>query len=766
MSNEDGDEGRRRLDLHRGMRTAAEQYGEALSRRSMASGYRSGRELARALNFSPAYVARVLSGKQLPSKAFAEHADALLTAEGALMVLFEAARYETVTRVTQLPPGPRPFVGRDSELEELDQLLLADEARGPSVVVVDGPPGVGKTSTVLQWAHQAHHEFDGALWVDLRGYSAGTPAEPGEILESLLLGAGVSPQRMPPETQRRASLLASLLYGRRMLVILDNALGDDQVRPVLAATATCTVLITSRKRLSGVIIDPGADSLTLPPLRHDEAVTLLQDRIGEERSSTSPAAVRTVVRLCAQLPLAVRIAAEKIAANPYSSIDELAQQLAADAKVLQALELPEMSVRIAFSWSYRTLPDRSRRLFRLLGLHPGAIFSTDAAAALLGADPAGVRTDLDELTTAHLVRPVSATHFAMHDLIRAFAADEAVQPDYADEHVAAVRRLVEWYWQATATAFHTLVPNRDHDTDPGTPVEGVPRPAFASFEAAFGWFAAELGNITGVSRLACEYGLYQLGWKIPAQWLDYLMFARPWEIWISSQAAAVAAAEAGNEPLGIARGCVNLAEVHRRMHRLDVAGGYYRRAAELATTIGPDVSTVWAYVGLGNIAHELGDFAAAAALIERGLVEAQRLGYAMGEATARVHLGRACRSLGDRERALEHGRLALDWFSTEQDEQGRGYAAAPLARAYRHFGMLEQALAYSEIALAAYRASGQDLWGEADALDERGRALALLGRTEEARACWVEAKALVQDLDEGKAEIILAQLEAVDVPRQ
>jgi tetratricopeptide (TPR) repeat protein len=728
----------------------------------MALGFSSGRELARTLNFSPAYVARVLSGKQVPSQEFAQHADDLLKAGGALMVLFEAARYETMARVTQLPPGPRPFVGRDSELEELDQLLLDDAQKVPSVVVVDGPPGVGKTSTALTWAHQAQHEFDGALWVDLRGYSAGTPAEPGEILESLLLGAGVSPQRMPPETRRRASLLASLLYGRRMLVILDNALGEEQVRPVLAAMATCAVLITSRKRLSGVIIDPGADSLTLPPLRHDEAVALLRDRIGEDRSSTSPAALRTVVRLCAQLPLAVRIAAEKIAANPFQSVDELAEQLAADAKRLRTLELPEMSVRAAFAWSYRTLPARSRQLFRLLGLHPGATFSAEAAAALLGAGQAGVRMELDELTSAHLVRAVSATHFAMHDLIRAFAADEASQPVYAGERVAAVRRLVEWYWHATGAAFKALVPNRDHQMDLGTPADGVPRCAFASFDSAFRWFAGEIGNVTGVSVLACEYGLFEMGWRIPVFWLDYLMFARPWETWVSSQTAAIAAAEAGNDALGIARASVNLAEVHRRLHRLDAAGGCYRVAAELADSIGPDVSTVWAYIGLGNIAHELGDYAEAAAKIERGMVEAKRIGYAMGEATARVHLGRSFRALGDRERAFEHGKQALDWFTAEQDEQGRGYAAAPLARAYRHFGLLEQALTYSEIALAAYRASGHDLWGEADALDERGRALALLGEPEQARACWVQAKALVQDVDQAKADVIQTQLDAMD----
>lgn len=357
--------------------TAALTFGRALRQRRQARGLAL-RELQKLAYVDKSLISRVERGLTPPSAEFAEACDRALGAGGALIVLAEAARAEPYVH---LPPPPDHFVGRAEHLALLDEKVFTEAAK---VVFVAGPPGVGKTALVLNWANRRQEEFDCVLWSDLRGYAAGSPAQPADILDDLLRCVGVRPDRVPAEEHMRLALLRGLLRGQRTLVVLDNALDSHQVRPVLPGTPDTTVLITSRRRLSGLVVGTGAVQVSLEPLQDLEAARLMADLIGDERAAGDPEGVGSLVRLCAALPLAVNIAAERVATHPHQSVGDLARELVAEGRRLELLAVDDdaVGVRAAFSWSYRALEADTARMFRLLGLHPGPRFTAGAAAAL------------------------------------------------------------------------------------------------------------------------------------------------------------------------------------------------------------------------------------------------------------------------------------------------------------------------------------------------------------------------------------------------
>ncbi|WP_233621443.1 helix-turn-helix domain-containing protein [Amycolatopsis sp. WAC 04182] len=733
--------------------TAALTFGRALRQRRQARGLAL-RDLQKLAYVDKSLISRVERGLTPPSAEFAEACDRALGAGGALIVLAEAARAEPYVH---LPPPPDHFVGRAEHLALLDEKVFTEAAK---VVFVAGPPGVGKTALVLNWANRRQEEFDCVLWSDLRGYAAGSPAQPADILDDLLRCVGVRPDRVPAEEHMRLALLRGLLRGQRTLVVLDNALDSHQVRPVLPGTPDTTVLITSRRRLSGLVVGTGAVQVSLEPLQDLEAARLMADLIGDERAAGDPEGVGRLVRLCAALPLAVSIAAERVATHPHQSVGDLARELVAEGQRLELLAVDDdaVGVRAAFSWSYRALEVDTARLFRLLGLHPGPRFTAGAAAALAGLPEHDARRLLDKLVHAHLVQQIGARYYRFHDLLRVYAAEEAAAAQWRDERKAAVSRLTHWYLYAANAASWTLTPARDHHIDLGPAPDGVEPLRFATFDEAYIWCASEMPSITGVARLALDHGLYEIGWRLPVELFDYHLLGRPWQTWISSHEVAIESAEAGGDLGGLAWSAINLAEAHRRRGDLDRARDLFGRAVELAEEIGENPSLGWALVGLGNIAHEREDYAEAVRLAGQSVEVNARIGYRLGEATARVHLGRAYRDLGERDLALDHGLRAFDAYAKDADQHGMGFALVPLARTCRRFGDLEQALGYCEQALTAYRNCG-DVWGQADALDERGCALAARGHTDEAMAVWRDALQLVMDLDDRKASVLRGRLE-------
>lgn len=269
----------------------------------------------------------------------------------------------------------RHFAGRDAEVSELDSLLAdAADTGSPTVVVITGTAGAGKTALALHWAHRAASHFpDGQLHVNLRGYDpSGVPVSPAQATRGLLLGLGVPREEIPDTEDAQGGLYRSLLADRRALIVLDNARDADQVRPLLPGGPGCLVLVTSRSAMTGLVAAENAFPVPLGMLAHRDAEALLATRLGQDRTEAEPDAVEQIIGLCAGLPLALAIAAARAAALPSLPLAALAGELESEPDLLDALDTGDQmtSLRAVFSWSYRQLPEATARLFRLLSAHP------------------------------------------------------------------------------------------------------------------------------------------------------------------------------------------------------------------------------------------------------------------------------------------------------------------------------------------------------------------------------------------------------------
>lgn len=350
-----------------------------------------------------------------------------------------------VARPAQLPSDLTVFSGRGTELDRLT--TLADSAAGtrtPAIVLVSGMPGVGKTTLAVHWAHRFAHRFpDGHLHMELGGADPAGAAEPlTEVLRRALSALGVAPRRMPDGVDALAGLYRGLIAGRRVLVLLDDAAGTERVRPLLPASPGCLAVVTSRSALSGLIAS-GARPLRLEPLSPADAHTALARRIGAARLAAEPDAAEEIIARCGGLPLALAVVAARADSRRDVPLSAVAADLRAAGGVLDAFSAPggTSDARAAFRCSYRSLSPDGSRLFRLLSLRPGADGTLGEAAALAGLPVRRTRVLLGELTDAHLVSEPAPGRYALHDLLRVFAAELTEAHESPAEREAARNRL-------------------------------------------------------------------------------------------------------------------------------------------------------------------------------------------------------------------------------------------------------------------------------------------------------------------------------------
>ena len=428
----------------------------------------------------------------------------------------------TVTVPRQLPTRVPHFAGRAGELALLDAVLEAaasDRATGATGVVISaigGTAGVGKTALALHWAHRvAHHFKDGQLYANLRGFDTRNegPADPADVLRGFLDALGVHPERRPADTEGLAGLYRSVLAGRRMLVLLDNAADVAQVRPLLPASPDCLVIVTSRRELAALAAREGARLLQLDVLSEQEANELLVTRLGRERAAAEPWAVTELATLCARLPLALSVVVARAAAAPKLPLSSLAAELTELGGRLDALDVgdPAANVRTVLSLSYRHLPDKAARMFRLLGLHPGPDISAAAAASLAGMAVAAARGALRDLTRASLLTEVATGRYAFHDLLRAYAAEQGTP---AEEVAATTRRMLDHYLHAAHQAHRVLYPGRELiGLDALAP--GVTPETFGGKASALAWLEAEYQVLLKVTDVAARTGFDAHAWRLP-----------------------------------------------------------------------------------------------------------------------------------------------------------------------------------------------------------------------------------------------------------
>jgi DNA-binding SARP family transcriptional activator/tetratricopeptide (TPR) repeat protein len=620
----------------------------------------------------------------------------------------------------QLPADVAGFTGRAAELAALD-VLLPPASDGPGqrqaiaavISAVSGTAGIGKSALAVHWAHQVAGRFgDGQLYVNLRGYDPGRPVTAADALAGFLRTLGVPGHDIPAGEDERAARYRSLLAGKRMLILLDNAVDERQVRPLLPASRASLVLVTSRRQLAGLAAADGARLLSLDVLSHAEAVQMLAALLGAGRAAAEPAAVERIAGLCACLPLALAVAAARAAARPRFPLATLAGELAESAGRLDALEAgdPATSVRAVFSWSTRQLSSQAGQMFRLLGIHPGPDISVPAAASLAGCPQPQARRLLGELARAHLITEHLPGRYAFHDLLRAYAAEQARAHDDENERDAATGRVLDHYLHTAAHAGLLLDPARD------PVVLAPPRPGAspeqpADYPQALAWFDAEHQVLLAAVNLAARSGSGSHTWQLPWAMSEFLKIRGHWQDWAAIGRTALAAATRLGDTAAQA-----------------LSGRLLARA--------------WA---------ELGDHDQARRLYASSLALHQRLSDRHGEAKVQHSLGILAERAGRYADALGHGEQALRLYQAIGDKANEAYALNSVGWYHGHLGDYQQARAFCERSLTLCAETG-DRWTEGNAWDSLGYAEHHLGNLAEAAACYQRALSLQRDTGDRYAQ--------------
>lgn len=608
----------------------------------------------------------------------------------------------------QLPGEARGFIGREEELRHLHTLAAQDSGTG-TVVVIAGTAGAGKTALTLRLAHQLRDRYpDGQLFVNLHGYDAGPPLAPQRALDRFLRALGVAPQAVPAELEERAELYRSLLAGRRMLIVLDNAATVGQIRALLPGEPGCLLLVTSRSRLSGLAAREGAQRLTLGLLTEPQAVALVEANTAAYRTGDDHEQVAELARLCAYLPLALRIAAERAAARPLMPLHELIEDLRDESALWDALSTEDGeeadAVRAVFAWSYRVLPPAAARVFRRLGLHPGPHFAVPAAAAVTDQQSDGVSGLLDLLVGAHMLEQTGQQRYQFHDLLRAYAADQARLEESPDEQRAALARLAAWYLHSVIAAVGAADTFNPSELGP-LPDSVIAPMEFDSYAAALNWHRAEQANLLAVVRAVSSAGLDRLAWQLPAALHGLHVAHNPLDDWTQMATLGVDAARRSGDERAQALLHESLGIAHTAAGRLDQALEQHREAFALRSGLA-DVP------GMASSAHNLGlvqlkvrDLDQALVSFEQTLEFAGRPGNEAWRAPALCCLAYVHVEAGNLEPAA---RLAGQSLSVLEHRSARGSAPAYLqvdpllllARIDREASRYDRAAAYLDQAAA------------------------------------------------------------------
>ncbi|MFI6925373.1 AfsR/SARP family transcriptional regulator [Nonomuraea spiralis] len=553
----------------------------------------------------------------------------------------------------ELPPDVRGFTGREHALAWLHDLAppAGTQDEGASevrVVAVTGAAGVGKSALAVRAGHRLAARFpDGQLHLDLRGHAAQPPVTPSAALARLLASLGVRPEHIPAEQEAAAALYRSRLSGRRVLVVLDDAHTADQVRPLLPAASGCLVLVTSRDTLTGLVSSHGARLLPLGVLDEAAGLDLLGSIAGHDRVAAEPAHAAELIRLCARLPLALRVAAATLAARPRWSLAEYARAVALDG--FDALRIDgDLAVRSALSLSYARQPPPARRLFRLLGLLPGQDVTAEAAAALAGVETAEARRLLDRLAAANLLEERRARRYTFHDLLRLLAKELAERQEEPAARRQALDRLTHWYATSAARAAalaHPFITRLPH----GPAYE--PALTLDDRAGAAAWLRDEQANLIATAVHAAAYGPRRHAWSLADSLRGHFVLHPAVADCFVTGEAALRAASAEQDEEGLAVAHLTLATAHHL--RFDLA--------EART----------GYVGAAR--------------------HCERAGWARGAAAAHNNAAATCHDLGELHRSIEHFQVALSLSRDGGDRQGEAKALANMGVVEIELGALEAA---------------------------------------------------------------------------
>ena len=676
----------------------------------------------------------------------------------------------------QLPLEAPGFSGRHAELERMFRVAGPaaggdGAAAGPGgplagpvqIIAITGTAGVGKTTLAIRFARQVAKRFpDGQLYVNLRGFDpSGSATSPDEALRYFLDALAVPPQRMPADVEARAGLFRSMLDGKRVLIVLDNARDSDQVRPLLPGSPGSLVIVTSRSELTGLVAAEGATPLGLDVLTDDEAHELLGRRLGPEVVAAEPQPAAELIALCARLPLALGVAAGRAATRPGFSLAALAAELRDTRNRLEALDAGDAAtdVRAVLSWSYEQLTEPAARMFRLLGLHPGPDVSVPAAASLAGVAQPEAAAALRELARTHMVAEHQPGRYAFHDLLRAYAFQQAEAVDSAADQAAAARRCLDHYLH-TAHAGAVQINRVRKPIDLPPPKPGTAPEEFSGRTQALAWFDAESPILANLLAHAVSGGDDGAVWPLVWTLAPFLYRRGRFHECISIQRQSLRAAQRLGDPAGIGhahyelgRGLVNIGNFAEAEPNLS-------RALDIFGQLGDRANEATVHQGFGHLFEQQGRYAQSLVHAREALRVVREIGPAQTAASIENSVGWLYAHLGQCEEALAYCQRSLKF----QHEIGHraGEADTWDSLGYTHSRMHDYAQAaecYSQ-AVEAFHEIG-DRFHEAGSRIGLGDAQLHAGDPAAARTSWEQALAILESIphqDAGQARARLNQL--------
>jgi DNA-binding SARP family transcriptional activator len=658
----------------------------------------------------------------------------------------------------ELPARVRHFTGRAGELAALTRLLDQASAETPGTVVISaigGTAGVGKTALAVHWAHQVAGRFpDGQLYVNLRGYDPGPPVPAGDVLAGFLGSLGVPSQDIPPEENERVARYRSLLAGKKMLIVLDNAGSAGQVRPLLPGAPACAVLVTSRDALAGLVVKDGAARLDLDVLPPGEAVALLRTLIGA-RVAAEPAAAAELAVQCCGLPLALRVTAELAATRPAVLLAGLVSELADLRTRLDLLDAggdPHTQVRTVFSWSYRHLDADAARTFRLLGLHPGPDIEPYAVAALTDATVPQARLALDVLARAHLIQPAAPGRYGMHDLLRGYARELSATLDTKKEQHAALTRLFDHHLHTAAAAMDTLYPAERHHRPriprPDTPVPSLPDPA-----AAREWLDDERATLVADAEHTAAHDWPGHATQLAATLARYLRNGGHIPEALTVFSHALDAARRTDDYAAEATALNQIGNVDGQQKRSQQAADHHLEALALFRAAGDRAGEARALGNLGIAETHLGRYELAARHQQEALAIHRDLGDRFGEARALGNLGWVWRLHGRHQEAASCYRQTLGMFRELGDREGEAWALARLGVVDLRLGRYQHAAGYLHQALNLFHEMGNRV-GEAETLGRLGGVYLGISRYEQAVGNFEQTLAMSREIGDPVLETV------------
>src|SRR5216683_2659331 len=689
----------------------------------------------------------------------------------------------TEAEVCELPAAVGDFTGRERELSLLAAraaAALADGSPAPVVLILSGPPGVGKTALAVRFGHLLAARYPiMQLLVELGG-GTGSPLAPADALRQLLASLGVADRECPADQEQRVRRYRSLLYHRKALVLLDNAADEAQVRPLLPAGPGCVVVITSRNALGG--LSPTC-RLVLEVLSPAEARAFLGQVAGPDRLAAEPAAADQLLGLCGRLPLALRIVGNQLACLPGWSLAYLAAELQNEHRRLAMLSSGDLGVLPAFDLAYQQLSAGAMAIFRRMPLVPGSSFGTDVIDALSDPDGSTVPGAFDELVSASLIEAAAAPgRYQMHDLLRLYARDKLGQ-EAPSEARAVERRAVGWLLRRAAAAARKVAPQVEGASQGPTSHDA----AFGDRVAALAWLDAELPAVLAAAARAEHVDAADDAFAAADVLSWYFDLRCHWHSWqrmcetllpparargdpavqasllnglglaLSEQRRFAEAVGLHDEAAGLARRGGDRYEealaLDFRAHALVGIGRYddavagHEQALERFRAAGYKRGAAMAINHCGEALRRAGRFEDAVACSSQALALFAALGEAVGGAMARLNMGLALASLGRYEEAVSRYRQALATFEESQDRWGQAQALYGLGCAFLADADSAAAAPWLRRAAEAFRLIG-DLAGERDVLRGLAAALSAVGEAAEARTQERRVSALGQTLDE------------------